>query len=135
MEKILSRADYREFGQIIRDEIRRGIEQQIDADGRPFPPLKPETIKRKRKRGYQHPTKRLIATGNLWKNQRVEESPRSVILDVGPTRDEIAEYQQGGTDTIPAVNFFAINNRAKQRIRRQVRRRLLTWTRNKVASF
>lgn len=154
----LNAEDFRAIGDIVRIDIQQGIEEQTQVTGGAYPKLRPNTIAAKTEKGLKSPNKRLIASGNLHRNQKITMITNGVEISIGPTRATVGSYMQHGTKphTIkprkkqwlsfvttegrqfrkqvrhpgtPPVAFFGISARASRRILEFIDQRILRYMR------
>ena len=112
----MTEAEWKTTGQIAKQEIALGMDEQVQVNGAGYPPLKPKTVERKRKKGSTTPEKRLLDTHNMRNSPQMVPDKTGVSLFFGTQREQIAPYHQFGTENLPAVNFFGISERARKRI-------------------
>ena len=112
----MTEAEWKTTGQIAKQEIALGMDEQTQVTGVTYPPLLSSTIERKRKKGSPTPDKRLLDTHNMRNSPREVADKLGVSIFFGPQREEIAPYHQFGTGNIPATNFFGISERAAKRV-------------------
>ena len=142
--------NWRDVGHIVKLDIQRGIAQQVDADGKPYAALKPETVLRKSKPHHidhpgqtaipadqddegrtryvsQFPSKRLMDGGNLFMNQNVRGYGDRAEISVGPTRIDAASGQMDR-----GTNFFAVSQTAAKNIMAYVALQIDKWLGGKI---
>ena len=105
---------------LIKLDIRDGIQQGIDINSRMFKKLKDSTIESKMKKGYAHPTTPLWATGlmrNIFTKPRATKNKPRANIGVAKKRVDIGRKHNEG-DNVPKREWFGIGSRAKQKIER-----------------
>lgn len=107
------------MGKYVMDDVKDRMNNQKQINDSSYVPLKPNTIKQKERKGYQEPSKRLIATGRLRDGitMTVDKQAGKVTLLPALDRAEIAIYMLNGTSRgIPKTNFFSISEEMNVRI-------------------
>lgn len=106
---------------LVKKDIQDRYKNDIDLDGSATTPLADSTIERKKKAGYKNPAKPLVATGNMWRNQKITKATKSrqvAKIEIGTTRDVIYSYHHEGGDYLPARPKFGIGEGVDAKIDR-----------------
>lgn len=116
--KKLTAKHFKEFAQIAKLERQKGMDKGKDYQGKKFEKLKPETIRKKRNKGYSKAEIPLIAKGILYNPATVGESKRGRVL-VPKSRDKISEYHQQGSGNNPKREHWGLYKSAIKRINKR----------------
>lgn len=93
--------DMNAIGDIVVDKLEEAYDKSLNANGTKMKPLKPDTVKQKRKLGVTNPAKPLIRTGQTQHSNfyvftarnKVEVSVRDNVRN-GTTTNQILDYQE-----------------------------------------
>lgn len=93
--------DMNAIGEIVVDKLEEAYDKSLNANGSKMKPLKPATVKQKRKLGVTNPAKPLIRTGQTQHSNfyvftarnKVEISVRDNVRN-GTTTNKILDYQE-----------------------------------------
>lgn len=109
----------RQMGTAVMLDVKDRMNNQKQIDDSSYMPLKQSTIKQKQRKGYQEPSKRLIATGRLRDGitMTIDKKEGKVTLLPPLDRTEIALWMRDGTSRgIPKTNFFSISEEMNVKI-------------------
>ena len=104
-----------------KEERMSAINEQKAPDGSRYPRLRLATVKAKKRKGADEPSKALVDKGYLRNPVTAVEKKGGVFIGkvVRPkSRKDIITYQHEGTRTIPARPNWAIYPKAQERIDR-----------------
>ena len=93
--------DMNAIGEVVVDKLEEAYDKSLNANGSKMKPLKPATVKQKRKLGVTNPAKPLIRTGQTQHSNfyvftarnKVEISVRDNVRN-GTTTNKILDYQE-----------------------------------------
>lgn len=93
--------DMNAIGEIVVDKLEEAYDKSLNTNGSKMKPLKPATVKQKRKLGVTNPAKPLIRTGQTQHSNfyvftarnKVEVSVRDNVRN-GTTTNQILDYQE-----------------------------------------
>lgn len=112
---------------IIKTDIQTRYDKSVDLQGNALAPLADSTIESKRRKGFKPSDKPLIATKNMWRNQKIDKATKTkqrAIISIGPTRDEIYGYHHEGNEHLPQRQTFGIGDGVEEKIDRFVQRKI-----------
>ena len=114
------------MSQIIVDEIKSGIDEGKDINGKNFKKLKTATIKQKIKKGY--PLTPLKATGKMQKvyvrKRATKDKQRAVVSMPLIKRGDIGFYHNEGKGNLPLRKWFGIGKVARRRLDKYIKLRI-----------
>lgn len=119
------------------DQIFNDVNNGKDFNGKQLKPLKPSTIKQKRKKGYSKPSSPLIATGRMTSIQRTKTATRANLeahINVPEDMQTIAGYHNKGKG-VPKRKFFGVGKALTARVQTIIglrERELFSWIFKKV---
>lgn len=125
---LIGSKELRRCAEIVRLERRKSLRAGKQITGEKMPPLKKATIKAKRKKGYELPTKPLVATGVLT-NVEIEVGENYARITMPKSREEIAAYHQDGAGNNPVRLHIGITEKAVELINQYVESRFTKWLR------
>lgn len=128
LDDLIGKKELRRCAEIVRLERRKTLRAGKQITGEKMPPLKKATIKAKRKKGYELPTKPLIATGVLT-NVEIEVGDNYARLNMPKSREDVAQYHQDGAGNNPVRLHIGITDKAVELINEYVESRFDKWLR------
>ena len=111
---------------IVVNDIERGIDYGRDIDGKPMKPLKPATIRAKRKSGSKTPRIALSDKG-IMKKTYIKKKATPTNLETTITipkkriEPEIGRFHHEGMGNNPVRKWFGISNTASMLIKKAVK--------------
>ena len=119
---------------IVVDDIKSGITYGRDIEGSPFKPLKPATIKAKRKSGSKTPRIALSDKEVMKKTYKKRATANNLtsFIQIAKSRldPNVAKFQHEGKGDLPVRKWFGISATASKRIKKLIRQELLRELRN-----
>jgi len=112
--------------QIIRSEIKNGIEKGQDVKGNPFKRLKASTIRSKRKKKYSNPSKALWAEGKMKKLPPITRNKmkKEAVIKIAGSRIEAGFYHNEGGKHLPKREWFGVSKKAHKNIQIALKEKL-----------
>ena len=117
-------------GMIVKD-IRDGIASKKDINDSSFAPLKPSTVRQKKRKGYSNPSTPLWAKGQMkevYVKPRAKKGKELAQIQVPKGRDGINRIVVGDIhnkgDGLPKREWYGVGKRAEKKIDKAVKQML-----------
>ena len=117
-------------GMIVKD-IRDGIASKKDINDSSFAPLKPSTVKQKKRKGYSNPSTPLWAKGQMkevYVKPRAKKGRELAQIQVPKGRDGMNRIVVGDIhnkgDGVPKREWYGVGRRAEKKIDQYVKQAL-----------
>jgi len=113
-------------------DIREGVEKEVDLDGKAFTKLKVPTVKAKKKKRYQWPSKPLVASNKMVGIGR-KGARRGIYVKTRATINKLLAivttalsspwgyYHHTGADPQPERKWFGISKRMPRKVDRLIK--------------
>lgn len=111
--------------QVIVKGMKDGINKGQDIKGQKFKRLRASTVRQKRKKGYNSPSKPLVAKGIMRKLPPVINKADHAEINVAKSRADIAGFHNEGTPKMPKREWFGVTIDAKQNIARAIAKKFV----------
>lgn len=109
---------------IIVKDVKDGLDTGTGTGSSKLKKLSPNTIRRKKKKGYSKPSKALIATGTMRKLPPVTMNGKEAEIKVAKSRSAIAKYHNEGLGN-PKREWFSVSERAREKIGRAIGKKVV----------